>query len=138
MTAASVTLLLVGCDPVSYGQILIQSKVPIDRRCLVEVQELLSDADVTPEETPSQSGELDVRRGADSISILPSVDATSLTLSFKWLGRSKPDEERSSFELLDEVHAAVRSRCLNKRAQETVRRKCRARLCEEWLASHES
>lgn len=135
--AVSLVLLLVACDPVTYGRIDIDSQIPFDRQCLIRVQNDLSDKEPT-KGMPPQSGGLEIRRGFASATILPDVGATSLTLSFKWLGESKADEERDSFDLLDDLHSTIVRTCLSSQSQATVRRTCSARLCEKWLAANES
>jgi hypothetical protein len=131
-----IVLLLAACDPVTYGRIGIDSQVPFERRCLTGVQNELSDKE-SPKGMPPQSGALEIRRGFASVTIAPNVGATSLTLSFKWLGKSKADEERSSFDLLDDLHSTIVRTCLSNPSQATVRRECSARLCEQWLAANE-
>lgn len=105
---------------------------------LIRVQKQISDneqSDTANKGIPAQSGPLEIKRGSNVVSILPNIGATSLALSFKWLGRSKADEERGDFQLLDDLHSAVVRTCSPNESRITVQRRCSARPCKHWQAS---
>jgi hypothetical protein len=43
VATVGLTLFLAACDPVTYGEVVIDSEVPFDRQCLTRVQEQISD-----------------------------------------------------------------------------------------------
>lgn len=127
--------LLVACDPVTYGEVVIASERRIDTACLSKVEEQLR-AQGGIEVVGSIAGtrQVQVRRDADAINVvLESSTPTRITLSFKWLGRSPAAEERGEFQLLDVLQAMVTRECALTGATLTVQRKCSARLCNKWL-----
>jgi hypothetical protein len=127
--------LLVACDPVTYGEVVIASEDRIDTACLSKVEEQLrAQGGIEVVGSIAETRQVQVRRGSDDISlVLESSTPTRITLSFKWLGRSPAAEERGEFQLLDELQTMVTRACTLTGATLTVQRKCSARLCNKWL-----
>ena len=133
--AVAALSLLVGCDPVTYAEVVIASEDRIDTACLSKVEEQLrAQGGVEVVGSIAETRAVVVRRGSDDISVvLESSTPTRIALSFKWLGRSPAAEERGEFQLLDELQTMVTRECALTGATLTVQRKCSARLCNKWL-----
>jgi hypothetical protein len=127
--------LLVACDPVTYGRVVIASNDRIDTTCLSKVEEQLrAQGGIEVKGSIAATRQVQVKRGSDDINVIvESSTPTRITLSFTWLGRSPAEEERGEFQLLDELQSMVTRECTLTGATLTVERKCSARHCEKWL-----
>jgi hypothetical protein len=135
IAAVAAIPLLVACDPVTYGEVVIASEDRIDTTCLSKVEEQLrTQGGIEVAGSIAGTRGVVVRRGSDDITVvLESSTPTRITLSFKWLGRSPAAEERGEFKLLDELQTMVTRECTLTGAILTVQRRCSARLCNKWL-----
>ncbi len=135
ITALAALPLLMACDPVTYGRVVIASKDRIDMGCLSKVEERLrAQGGIEVAGSIAEAMQVQVRRGPDDISVfLESSTPTRIVLSFTWLGRSPAAEERGEFQLLDELQTMVTRECTLTGATLTVERKCSARHCKQWL-----
>jgi hypothetical protein len=135
IAAVAAIPLLVACDPVTYGEVVIASEDRLDTTCLSKVEEQLrTHSGIEVAGSIAGTRGVVVRRGSDDISVvLESSTPTRITLSFKWLGRSPAAQERGEFQLLDELQTMVTRECALTGAILTVQRRCSARLCNKWL-----
>jgi len=136
LAAVAVVPLLFACDPVTHGEIVLDSRVPLDA-CLSKLeQQLRAEDGIKVMGSVADSRSVQISRGTDSIGLeLQTPASTRVRLSFQWLGRSGAEEERGPFRWLDEVHARVLRTCALQDSDFTVQRKCSARLCKQWLKS---
>ena len=135
IVAVAAMPLLMACDPVTYGKVVITSEDRIDTACLSKVEEeLRAQEGIDVKGSIAGTMRVQVSRDSDNINIvLESSTPTRITLAFKWLGRSPAAEERAEFQLLDELQAMVTRECTQTGATLTVQRTCSARLCNKWL-----
>jgi hypothetical protein len=136
LAAVAVVPLLFACDPVTYGQVVIESRVPLDA-CLSKLEEQLRAEDgIKVMGSVADSRSVQISRGTDTIGLeLQTPASTRVTLSFKWLGTSGAEEERGPFRWLDELHARVLRTCALQDSDFTLQRRCSAQRCKQWLKS---
>lgn len=141
VAALAVASSLSACDPVTYGEIVIESETPFAAGCMIGAREFVPGSEgIEMIETASvaPARRVEVRKRSDMISILWEESApTRLTLSFKWLGRSAVEEERGNFKLLEISREALLRSCTAGDTHVSVRRSCSARFCEQWLEENE-